>query len=102
MDDAMDVDDAETEAQREEWEDIEGENAGLYTLPPGEEGMLHSHAGGETIFQQIIDSVDSQYVLHSFSLYICRDLSIANEVICVHGRIGYKSASIRGASSYRC
>ncbi|KAF8236921.1 hypothetical protein L208DRAFT_1249802 [Tricholoma matsutake] len=55
----MDVDDAEMEAQCEEWEDIEGENAGLYTLPPGEEGMLHSHAGGETIFQQIIDSVDS-------------------------------------------
>ncbi|KAF8226692.1 hypothetical protein L208DRAFT_1300645 [Tricholoma matsutake] len=55
----MDVDDAETEAQCEEWEDIEGENAGLYTLPTGEEGMLHSHAGGETIFQQIIDSVDS-------------------------------------------
>ena len=102
MDDGMDVDEAEAEVQRDKWEDIEGENAGLYTLPPGEEGMLHSHAGGETIFQQIIDSVDSQYVLHLFSLYICHDLSIANEAIYVHGRIGYKSASIRGASSYHC
>ncbi|KAF8220848.1 hypothetical protein L208DRAFT_1382499 [Tricholoma matsutake] len=61
LDDGMDVDDAEADVQCEEWEDIEGENAGLYTLPPGEE---------------------------------------ANKAIYVHGRIGYKSTSIHGASSY--
>jgi hypothetical protein len=44
--DSMDVD----APGQEDWEDIPAENAGLYTLPPGEEGMLHSHAGGESIF----------------------------------------------------
>jgi hypothetical protein len=55
--DNMDVDNA---PGQEDWEDIPAENAGLYTLPPGEEGMLHSHAGGESIFQQIIEGVDPQ------------------------------------------
>jgi hypothetical protein len=50
------------EEQCNGWEDVEGENAGLYTLLPGEEGIFHSHAGGEAIFQQIIDGVDPQYV----------------------------------------
>jgi hypothetical protein len=46
-----------------EWEDMEGDNTGLYTLPPGEEGMLHSHTGGEVIFQDIVDSIHSQCIL---------------------------------------
>jgi hypothetical protein len=56
IDNNMDVD-----AQGlEDWEDMQAENAGLYTLPPREEGMLHSHAGGESIFQQIIEGVNRQ------------------------------------------
>lgn len=34
----------------EQWEDIEGDNAGLYVPPPGEVGIFHSHAGGEFTF----------------------------------------------------
>jgi hypothetical protein len=57
----MDVDHAEQESDRlDGWEDVEAENAGLYTLPPGEEGLYHSHSGGETIFQQIMDGIDPQ------------------------------------------
>ena len=58
----MDVDHIQCGEQQHgehEWEDMEGDNAGLYTLPPGEEGMLHSHAGGEVIFQDIVDSIHS-------------------------------------------
>ena len=44
------------------WEDIEGEDAGLYVPPPGEEGVIHSHAGGEVVFQQIFESIHSRYV----------------------------------------
>jgi hypothetical protein len=59
----MDIDPAEKENDNVSgWEDIEGEDAGLFTLPPGEEGLYHSHAGGETIFQQIIDGIEPQYV----------------------------------------
>lgn len=54
----MDVDNP----AHDEWEDVDAENAGLHILPPGEEGMLHSHAGGESIFQQIIDDIDPRYV----------------------------------------
>jgi hypothetical protein len=56
----MDVDRADSELH-DGWEDIEGD-AGLYVPPPGEEGMHHSHAGGEIAFQQIFDSIHSQYV----------------------------------------
>jgi hypothetical protein len=61
--DSMDVDNPEATPVHDEWEDVDGENAGLYTLPPGEEGVNHSHAGGESIFQQIIDDVNPQYVI---------------------------------------
>lgn len=52
------------------WEDIEGNNAGLYTLPPGEEGLYHSHAGGEMVFQQIMDSIEPWYVIHTVAFSI--------------------------------
>ena len=45
----MDVDCTDSEQQHNEWEDIEGGDAGLYVPPLGEEGMLHSHAGGEVV-----------------------------------------------------
>ena len=63
----MDVDNSEVTAVHDEWEDVDGENMGLYTLPPGEEGINHSHAGGESIFQQIMDDVNPQYVIILFS-----------------------------------
>jgi len=63
----MDVDCTDSEQQHNEWEDIEGGDAGLYVPPPGEEGMLHSHAGGEVVFQQIVDSIHSRYVLFYFT-----------------------------------
>jgi hypothetical protein len=49
------------------WVDVEGENAGLYTLPPGEEGLYHSHAGGEMVFQQIIDGIEPGYIIHTLA-----------------------------------
>jgi hypothetical protein len=61
--DSMDVDNPEATPVHDEWEDVDGEYAGLYTLPPGEEGVNHSHAGGESIFQQILDDVNPQYVI---------------------------------------
>jgi hypothetical protein len=45
----------------EGWEDDDDEDAGLYALPPGEEGMLHSHAG-EVIVQQIMEGIDPRCV----------------------------------------
>jgi hypothetical protein len=63
----MDVDHIDSELH-DGWEDIEGD-AGLYVPPPGEEGMLHSHAGGEIAFQQIFDSIHSQYVFFLFLLH---------------------------------
>jgi hypothetical protein len=62
--DDMDIDRTDSELH-DGWEDIEGD-AGLYVPPPGEEGMLHSHAGGEMAFQQIFDSIHSQYVFFLF------------------------------------
>lgn len=85
------------------WEDMDHEeNAGLYTLPPGEEGIFHSHAGGETVFQQIIADIDPRYVV-IFSSSTLQNLSIlspGNEAIHVHAIIVYKSALIPGAGSY--
>jgi hypothetical protein len=55
--DLMD-DDAEMSQSHAEdgaWED--SDDAGLYTLPPGEEGLAHSHAG-DSIFQQIMEDID--------------------------------------------
>ena len=61
----MDVDNTEGKhSQGEcEWEDIEGSDAGLYWLPPGEEGMFHSHAGGEVVIQDIVDSIHSRHLI---------------------------------------
>lgn len=66
--DSMDVDNPEVTPVDDEWEDEDLENAGLYTLPPGEEGIVHSHAGGESIFQQVVDGINPQYVI-SFLFY---------------------------------
>jgi hypothetical protein len=42
------------------WEDEEF--FGLTALPPGEEGFLQSHAGGEAILQDIMDGMSHSYV----------------------------------------
>jgi hypothetical protein len=39
----------------DDWEDED--MAGLSNLPPGEEGFLQSHAGGEAILQQLLDGM---------------------------------------------
>jgi hypothetical protein len=52
----------------EPWED--DDNAGLYTLPPGEEGFAHSHAG--EIFQQILEDLDPLYVVFFSDPRLCR------------------------------
>lgn len=44
---------------------VDGED-GFTTLPPGEEGMLQSHAGGEAIFHQIWDKAKPGYVFYFF------------------------------------
>jgi hypothetical protein len=43
------------------WEDIEEE--ALHHLPPGEEGMLLSHAGQDATFQQVMQGVRAGYTL---------------------------------------
>lgn len=94
----MDVDHTDCELH-DGWEDIGGD-AGLYVPPPGEEGMLHSHAGGEIAFQQIFDSIHSQYVF-SLSHFCFSTLYLTeSEVTHVHGRIGYNSMSMLGVSNY--
>ena len=62
----MDVDLTDNGQLHDEWEDI-GEEADLYVPPPGEEGVNQSHAGGEDIFQQIFDSIHSQYAFFHFT-----------------------------------
>ncbi|KAJ7108827.1 hypothetical protein C8R44DRAFT_636250 [Mycena epipterygia] len=36
-----------------DWDDVPNDSTGFYTLPPGEEGLLQSHAGGEALFHRI-------------------------------------------------
>jgi hypothetical protein len=44
------------------WQDIDtDEEDALKTLPPGEEGLYHSHAGREAVFQQIFDKCRPGY-----------------------------------------
>jgi hypothetical protein len=38
-----------------DWEDIVQD--GLRQLPPGEEGFLQSHAGGEAVLQAVMDGI---------------------------------------------
>ena len=38
-----------------DWEDEFQD--GLHQLPPGEEGFLQSHAGGEAVLQAVMDSI---------------------------------------------
>jgi hypothetical protein len=44
----------------DDWEDEE--RAGLLTFPPGEEGFLQSHAGGEAVLHDILDDMTNRYV----------------------------------------
>ena len=93
----MDVDHTNGELQ-DGWEDIEGD-AGLYVLPPGEEGMLHSHARGEIAFQQIFKSIQSQYVFF-LHFYFSTFLFITeSEVTYIHRWIEYNSMSMLGDSN---
>jgi hypothetical protein len=45
----------------DDWEDEE--KAGLLTFPPGEEGLLQSHAGGEAILHDIFDGMTNSCAL---------------------------------------
>ncbi|KAJ6573764.1 hypothetical protein DFH09DRAFT_1311848 [Mycena vulgaris] len=40
-----------------DWDDVPDDSAGFYTLPPGEEGSLESHAGGEGLFHRMLERV---------------------------------------------
>jgi hypothetical protein len=40
-----------------DWEDEPEVQDGLRQLPPGEEGFLQSHAGGEAILQAVMDGI---------------------------------------------
>jgi hypothetical protein len=57
------------------WED-DSDDEGLATLPPGEEGLLQSHAGGEAIFHQILKDVQLKYV---WLLYFSRVVLILSQ-----------------------
>lgn len=50
MDDAELID---TSPEDSGWTDITGDE-GASMLPPGEEGFLHSHAGGEAMVNEIL------------------------------------------------
>ena len=43
------------EGHESDWEDEE--EMGLRQPPPGEEGFLQSHAGGEAVIQQLMDGI---------------------------------------------
>ena len=93
----MDVDHTNGELH-DGWEDIE-EGAVLYVPPPGEEGMLHSHAGGEIAFQQIFNSIQSQYFFF-LHFYFSTFLFITeSEVTYIHRWIEYNSMSMLGDSN---
>lgn len=49
------------EEAESDWEDEE--LAGLMTFPPGEEGFLQSHAGGEAVLQDVMDGITMSVVL---------------------------------------
>jgi hypothetical protein len=38
-----------------DWEDVVQD--GLHQLPPGDEGFLQSHAGGEAVLQAVMDGI---------------------------------------------
>jgi hypothetical protein len=45
----------------EDWEDVE--ISGMQQLPPGEEGFLQSHAGGEAMLQELMEGMSFSYVI---------------------------------------
>ena len=86
----------------EEWEDADHDNSGLYTLPPGEEGIIHSH-NGEGMFQQIMEDIDPRYSflssilsLSSYVLYI-----LGSGGIVAPARTAYRNRSMPGADNCR-
>ncbi|KAJ6548156.1 hypothetical protein DFH09DRAFT_1281614 [Mycena vulgaris] len=45
------------------WQDIDSdEEAAIQTLPPGEEGLYHSHAGKDAVFNQIFEKCRPGYI----------------------------------------
>jgi hypothetical protein len=49
-----------------EWDsdmEMDVDESGFNTLPPGEEAFLQSHAGGEAIFQKIWDRAEHRYYM---------------------------------------
>lgn len=50
-----DVDDHEYAGNDSDWEDEVHD--GLRQFPPGEEGFLQSHAGGEAVLQAVMDGI---------------------------------------------
>jgi hypothetical protein len=51
------------------WVDVD-EDAALQTLPPGEEGLYHSHEGKEAIFTQIFEKCRPGYVYFVYTKYL--------------------------------
>ena len=84
--DAMDLDNMAADGQYDGWEDADVEEAAVIsnTLPPGEEGILHSHTGGESIFQQIMDDINIGYMIFSpLSKLLLSHTILVNKVINV-------------------
>ncbi|CAK5261820.1 unnamed protein product [Mycena citricolor] len=55
----VDMIDATTASLSADWEDWEDSGVLYQTLPPGEEGSLHSHAGGERLWHGMMDNMRS-------------------------------------------
>jgi hypothetical protein len=72
--------------------DVDG--PGFRTLPPGEEGLLQSHAGGEAIFQQMWEKAKPGCVAVVSKYTVLID--IAGEGILVNAGIASRGKSTRG------
>jgi hypothetical protein len=81
------------------WEDVNHEDVVLSVPPPGEEGFFLSHAGGETVLQQIfVDSLSKWYAIFpSFEVNLT-DIRQGNGTIFEHDRI----VSSVGCSNGKC
>ena len=67
-----------------DWEDEE--RAGLLMFPPGEEGFLQSHAGGEAVLHDILDDMTNSCVFRSISCLALLTCPVS-ELILAQGKI---------------
>jgi hypothetical protein len=81
----------------DDWEDEE--RAGLLTFPPGEEGFLQSHAGGEAVLHDILDGMtNSCIILTIFTALRASLISPVSESILAHEKIASSNGWMHGSA----